>query len=172
MRAVAVQGDVDVVAGAVGEEVAEAGVADDGAGCVVGLPAGDGTAFGVGALDGVDGGVARVADGIEDELLAVGGFAADDAGPGDVVPDGGGVGLLGLAGAGQLGPDVDEDEVAVAQGARGLAGGLVVGVGGVGAGAAVGAMVGPEAGLDDLGVEELDDVELGDGRCRCGCFRR
>ena len=147
VRAVAVERDFDVVAGAVGEEVAEAGVADDGAGGVVGLPAGDGAALGVGALDGCDGGVAGVADGVEDELLAGGGFAADDGGPGDVVPDGGGVGLGGIDGVGQLGPDVDEDEVAGADGAGGFGGGLVVGVGGVGAGAAVGAVVGPEAGL-------------------------
>jgi hypothetical protein len=40
--AVAVEFGGDVVAGAVGEELAEAGVADDGAGGVVGLPAGDG----------------------------------------------------------------------------------------------------------------------------------
>ena len=95
--AVAVQGDFDVVAGAVGEEVAKAGVADDGAGGVVGLPAGDGAAFGVGALNGLDGGIAGVADGVEDELLAGGGVASEDAGPGDVVPDGGGVGLFRIA---------------------------------------------------------------------------
>jgi hypothetical protein len=56
-----------------------------------------------------DGGVAGVADGVEDELLALGGFAVDDAGPGDVVPDG--LGLLA-----SFGPDVDEDEVAGADG--------------------------------------------------------
>ena len=149
--AVAVEGDFDIVAGAVGEEVAEAGVADDGAGGVVGLPAGDGAALGVGALDGFDGGIAGVADGVEDELLAGGGVASDDAGPGDVVPDGGGIGLFGIACGGELGPDVDEDEVAGADGAGGFAGGLVMGVGGVGAGAAVGAVVGPEAGLLHLG---------------------
>ncbi len=99
--AVAVEDDGDVVAGAVGKEVAEAGVADDGAGGVVGLPACDGAgglARGgrVGALYGFDGGVAGVADGVEDELLAGGGFAAEDAGPCDVVPDGGGIGLGGV----------------------------------------------------------------------------
>ena len=62
--------------------------ADDVAGGVVGLPAGDGRACGEGVPDGCDGGVAGVADGFEDELLAVGGFAIDDAGPGDVVEDG------------------------------------------------------------------------------------
>jgi hypothetical protein len=70
-------------------------------------------------------------------VLALGGLAADDAGPGDVVPDGGGVV--------ELGPDVDEDEVAGADGREEVAGGLVVGVGGVGAGGAVGAVVGEEA---------------------------
>ena len=38
-----------------------------------------------------------------------------------------------------------------------------MGVGGVGAGAAVGTVVGPEAGLLDFGVEELDHVEFGEG---------
>ena len=90
--AAAVELGADVVAGAVGEVVAEAGVADDVAGGVVGLPAGDGLVGGEGVLDGCDGGVAGVADGVEDELLAVGGLAADDAGPGDVVVDG--VGLV------------------------------------------------------------------------------
>jgi len=98
--AVAVKGDFDVVAGAVGEEVCEAGVADDGAGGVIGLPAGDGASLSVGALDGCDGGVAGVADGVEDELLAEGGVATDDGGPGDVVPNGGWVGLGWIYGVG------------------------------------------------------------------------
>jgi hypothetical protein len=163
VSAVAVDADGDVVAGAVGEEGGEAGVADDVAGGVVGLPAGDGTAFGVGALDDGDGGVAGVADGVEDEVLAIGGGAADDAGPGDVVPDGGGV-------VGQLGPDIDEDEVTLADGAGGFGRGVVVGVGGVGAGGAVGAVVGPEAGLGDFGVEELDNAELVGGGIAAGGF--
>ncbi len=96
---------------------AEAGGADDVAGGVVGLPAGDGLVGGEGGLDGVDGGVAGVADGGEDELLAVGGLAVDDAGPGDVVLDG-------VGAVGELGPDVDEDEVAGADGA-GVFGGWV-----------------------------------------------
>ncbi len=63
--------------------------ADDGAGGVVGLPAGDGGWSAAKAcFDDGDGGIAGVADGVEDALLAVGGFAADDAGPGDVVMDG------------------------------------------------------------------------------------
>ena len=95
--AVAVELDGDVVAGAVGEEVAEAGGADDVAGGVVGLPAGDGLVGCVGGLDGGDGCVAGVADGVEDELLAVGGFAVDDGGPGDVVPDGVAAGCASLA---------------------------------------------------------------------------
>ena len=67
-------------------------------------------------------------------MLALGGFAADDAGPGDVVADGGGV-------VGELGPDVDEDEVAGADGLGACGGGFVVRVGGVGAGADVGAVL-------------------------------
>ncbi len=132
--AVAVDFGADVVAGAVGEGVAEAGFDDEAAGGVVGLPACDGLVGGEGFLHGFDGGVAGVADGGEDELLAVGGFAVDDAGPGDVVPDGGGV-------VGELAPDVDEDEVAGADGAGVGGGGLVVRVGGVGAGGDVGAVL-------------------------------
>src|SRR5258708_10120458 len=91
MCAVAVEDGADVVAGAMGEKVAEAGFADDVAGGVVGLPAGDGSICGKGLLHGFDGGVAGVADGGEDELLAGRGFAAYDTSPGDVVPDGGGL---------------------------------------------------------------------------------
>src|SRR6266481_1642088 len=134
MRAVAVDDGADVVAGAVGEKVAEAGFADEVAGGVVGLPAGDGLVCGEGVLHGFDGGVAGVADGVEDELFAFGGLAVDDSGPGDVVPDGGGL-------VGELGPDVDEDEVAFADGAGVGGSGFVVGVGGVGAGADVGAVL-------------------------------
>ncbi len=83
---------------------------DDLSGGLVGLPAGDGVLGVKGGLDDFDGGVAGVADGIKDELFALGGFAVDYAGPGDVVPDG-------VGAVGQLGPDVDEDEVAAADGA-------------------------------------------------------
>ena len=92
--------------------------------------------------------------------LAVGGLAADDAGPGDVVPDGAGEGEAGVVGVGELGPDVDEDEVAVEDGRGAELGGLIVGVGGVGTGGAVGAVIGPEAfALHGL-LEEGDDLEL------------
>ena len=71
VRAGAVNLVGDVVAGAVHEEIAEAGVADDGAGGVVGLEAVDGAVFGEGLLDGCDGGVTGVADGIKNHLLFV-----------------------------------------------------------------------------------------------------
>ena len=87
VRAGAVNLVGDVVAGAVGEEVGEAGVADDGAGGIVGLEAADGAVLGEGLLDGCDGGVAGVADGFKDQSALLRGFAADDAGPGDVVED-------------------------------------------------------------------------------------
>ena len=73
MGSVAVELGAYVVAGAVGEEFCEAGVADEVATGVVGLVAGDGVVGGEGLLDGFDGGVAGVANGGEDELLAVGG---------------------------------------------------------------------------------------------------
>ena len=57
----------DVVAGAVGEVVGESCRADDGAGGVVGFEAADGAVCGEGGCDGADGGIARVADGFEDE---------------------------------------------------------------------------------------------------------
>ena len=87
VRAGAVNFVGDVVAGAVGEVVGESGRADDGAGRIVGFEAADGAAVGEGLLDGGDGSVAGVADGFKDALLALAGFAADDAGPGDVVED-------------------------------------------------------------------------------------
>ena len=92
VRAGAVNLVGDVVAGAVGEELGKAGRADDGAGGVVGLEAADGAVLGEGLLDGVDGGVAGVADGLKDKLLLGRGLAADDGGPGDVVVDAGGSG--------------------------------------------------------------------------------
>ncbi len=108
---VAVELGGDVVAGAVREVVGETRIADDGARGVVGLPACDESVGGEGLLDDGNGRVAGVADGREDELLAVGGLAVDDTSPGDVVPD-----RLGVAG--ELCPDVDEDEVAAADGLR------------------------------------------------------
>src|SRR5215472_3662723 len=100
MRAVAVQFTGDVMTGAVREKIAEPSVADDVAGGVVGLPAGDGGVGGVGLFDGGDGGVAGLAHDGEDVALVVGGLAADDAGPGDVVPDGIGAAAAGVVGLG------------------------------------------------------------------------
>jgi hypothetical protein len=133
----AVDVGADVVAGAVGEPTGVSGVADDGAGGVVGLVAGDGRVSDVGCLDGRDGGVAGAANGGEDGLFALGGFAVHDAGPCDVVVDG--------AGLRELGPEVDEDEVSAADGAGVFGGGLVVRVGGVGTAGDVGAVFPDEA---------------------------
>ncbi len=88
VSAIAMEFGGDVVTGAVGEPFAEACGTDDVAGGVVGLPACDGGAGGEGLLDGGDGGVSGVTDGVEDQVFAFGGLAVDDAGPGDVVPDG------------------------------------------------------------------------------------
>src|SRR6185437_11657925 len=143
----------DVVAGAMREKFLEPGAAGDVAGGVVGLPAGDRPVGGVGLLDGGDGGVAGGADGGEDVALAFGGLAADDAGPGDVVPDG-------IRAVGELGEDVDQDEVAVEDGSGAELGGFVVGVGGVGAGGTVGAVVGEEALALHGMPEERHDLEL------------
>ena len=86
-------------------------------------------------------------------MLAVGGFAIDDAGPGDVVPDGLGV-------VGEFRPDVDENEISAADGLGRGAGGFVVGVGGVGAYADVGAVLGDHVGALDGLLEEFDDGVL------------
>ncbi len=117
---IAVELRADVVSGAVSEGVSEACGADEVASGIVGLPACDGLVGGEGVLYGFDGGVACVADGGEDELLTFGRLTSDDAGPGDVVPDGGGV-------VGELAPDVDENEVADLDGAGVGSGWLVVG---------------------------------------------
>ena len=69
VRAGAVNLVGDVVAGAVGEVLGEAGGANYGAGGIVGLEAADGAVLGEGLLDGGDGGVAGVADGFKDVLL-------------------------------------------------------------------------------------------------------
>ena len=118
MRAGAVNLVRDVVAGAMGEEISEAGGANDGAGGIVGLEAADGPVRGEGLLDSGDRGVARAADGVKDELLFLRGLAADDAGPGDVVEDAGR--------RVETAPDIDEEEVALADGRGALGGGLVV----------------------------------------------
>jgi hypothetical protein len=157
MRSAAMQVRGDAVAGAMGEEVGETGGTDDVSGSLIGLPASNGLVVGVGLGDGGDGGVAGVANGGEDELLALGGLAVHHAGPGDVVEDGVGLG-------GELAPDIDEDEVAGADGAGGFGRGLVVGVGGVGADGDVGAMLPGEAVGAHGGLEVLDHGDLAGAR--------
>ena len=121
MRAGAVQFLLDVVAGAVREVCAEAGVADYIARRVVGLKALDRAVLAERGFDRGDGGIARIPRRLEDLLLARRGRAADDAGPGDVVVDAGG--RVNAA------PDINEDEVALADRGGALGGGLVVRVG-------------------------------------------
>ena len=111
---VAMQVDFNIVARAVGEPLAKTGRANDVACGVIGLPAWDRATLGIGALHDLDRGIAGIAHGVEDELLAGCGFAANDASPRDVVPDRGRVRLLRIARCRQLRPDVDQDEVAVA----------------------------------------------------------
>ena len=151
--------DGDVVSCPVGEEFAEAGLADDFAGGVVGLVAveeagGVDALFGEGALDAGDGGVAGFANGGEDLLFEGGGFAADYSGPGDVVE--------GAVGDVFASPDVDEEEVAVADGQAAFGGGLVVGVGAVGSDADVGSVFPDEVFAAHGFGEPLDEVEFGD----------
>ena len=109
---------------------------------------------GEGLLDGADGSVARVADGFKDELLALAGFAADDAGPGDVVEDA--VGLVDAT------PDIDQQEVAFLDFGGVVGGGLVVRVGAVGVDADVGAVFPDEICALHAVAEPLHHVEFGD----------
>jgi hypothetical protein len=104
VRAAAVQLGADVVAGAMGKVLRVAGVADDGTGGIVCLPAGDRLPCREGLLDFGDGGIAGVANDSEDGLLLRGGLAIDNASPGDVIE-----GDVFAVGAG---PDVDQQEVA------------------------------------------------------------
>ena len=77
----------DVVAGAMGEVITEAGVLDHLASGIVCFEAVDWEIVGEGLLDDGDSGVAGVADGLEDLAFEVSWLAADDACPGDVVMD-------------------------------------------------------------------------------------
>jgi len=108
----------DVVAGAVGKVFAETSSADHVAGGIVGLESANRAAGGEGLFDRGDGGIAGVADGLKHKLLALGRRAANDAGPRDVV--------VNRVGPVELAPDIDEQEVALADG-RGVVGaGIVV----------------------------------------------
>ena len=154
MRAGAVDFVGDVVAGAVGEPLGESGGANYVAGGIVGLKAADRLAGCERLLDGADGGIAGIAHGGEDELLAFGGFAANDARPGDVVEDG--VGVIDAA------PDVDEEEVAFLDFRRVPGGRLVVRIRAVGVDADVGSVFPDEAGALHAFAEPLHHVEFGD----------
>src|SRR5579875_1341733 len=87
MRAIAMQFDGDVVARAMREEGTEATGVNDLPGGIVRLPARDGLSRGVGGFDACDGRIPRIAHKVEDLPFAPSGLAADDARPGDVVPD-------------------------------------------------------------------------------------
>ena len=133
MRARAVDFMGDVVAGAMGKVVCKAGSADDGASRIVSFESADRAVFGEGLLDGIDGCVAGVAHGLKDELLALGGLAANDSSPGDVV--------INAFGVVDLAPDVDEQEVAFFDFCGAFGGRFVVRVGAVGVDADVGSVL-------------------------------
>src|SRR5215472_7709745 len=153
MRSIAMDFGRDVVAGAVREEFVKTRAPDYVPGSIIGFPSSDGLIGGIGLFDFGDGSIPGLFDDGEDVLFVVAGLAAYDAGPGDVVPDG-------VRAVGQLGKDVDEDELAVHDGRVERVGGLVVGVSGVGAGGAVGTVVGPEALALHAVPEERDDFVL------------
>ena len=122
--AVAVNGLADVVAGAMIKIFCVAGFFDDGAGGVVDLPALQRLAGGDAGEDEIDGGVAGGFDDAENFGEFFGDFSAEIADPGDVVVDAAGFGLLG--------EDVEEEEVAFANGRGGFARRAVMWIAGVG----------------------------------------
>src|SRR5450755_3660762 len=97
--AVAVYLRADVMACAVREIFTESRVANYLPCRIVGLPASERGSMGESILHQADGGIASLAHGVKDVMLALAGLAAHDAGPGDVV----------VAGAGRLltGPDIN-----------------------------------------------------------------
>ena len=149
----------DVVAGAMGEVVGETGGANNGACGIISLEPADCAAFGEGLLDGADRRVARIADDFEDELLAFGRFAADYAGPGDVVEDA--VGIIDAA------PDIDEEEVTLLDLGGVVGGGLVVRVGAVGVDADVGTVFPDEICALHALAQPLHHIEFGDFAAAC-----
>ena len=112
MRSIAMQGGRDVMPGAMGKELRQPRSADHVAGRIIRFPAGDGLRGRVGCLDLRDRGVAGIAHRVENVLFPRSGFAAGYGGPRHVVPDR----IRLLAGrnglVGELGPAVNQDEVA------------------------------------------------------------
>src|SRR5580698_7948625 len=134
MRSIAMQLGGDVVPRAMREPLAEACIADHIARGIVRLPSSNGAVLCIGVLYRGNRGIASVAHGRKDELFPLTRLTAHHASPGNVVPDG-------LRPAGKLGPDVDQHEVAAADRTRTLPRRLIVRVGGVWSGAAVGPLV-------------------------------
>src|SRR5688572_29801300 len=121
---------------------------DELAGGLIDLPAGD-LAPGLGRfLHGAHANVARIAHDLEDLAMAIAGGLADEAAPGDVVEDG--------AGLDELGPDVEQNEVAFLDGLRGGGTRLVVRVAAVRVHAHDGRVFGHQA----LAPEGLQDPLL------------
>ncbi len=115
----------DRVPGTVDKVFAESRAFDDAARCLIDLPARDGPRGGHRVDHQPRGGLARIAHDLKDSPLALVGLA-DDAGPGDVVID--------RAGSIQLGPDIEQDEVAGLKIAGEFLIGLIMRVSGICAG--------------------------------------
>jgi len=125
LGAVAVGLLADVVAGPVDEGVAMAGALDHVAARAIDLEAAEGPSGGEGLFDQGDRCVAGLGDDLEDGGVLLGDGLADEADAGQVAVD--------AAGPVHLGPEVDQDEVALADLGVAAGHGLVVRVAAVGA---------------------------------------
>src|SRR5579863_10497258 len=106
------------------EVISEAGVANDSAGRIVGLPSCNRLVGGKRLLHGSDSRIPGLRNGGEDLALSFAGLAPDHSGPGDVVEAG--------SRAVHASPDVNEQEIAFADGLRECGRWFVMGVGAVG----------------------------------------
>ena len=131
---IAVRFLADGVAGAMAEGSAVASPFDDIAGRSIDLPAVQHFAGGEGGADALDGGITGASHDLKDRLVLLGNLSADEAGPCQIAVDG--------TRFVELGPQVDEDEIAFADGTVAVGAGSVVRIAAVRADADNGRMIG------------------------------
>src|SRR5262249_22323917 len=137
--AIAVHFLSDGVAGAMGEVLGEAGIADDAAAGVVHFEAAQAVSGRHAFFHPLYSGVPRAGDDFENTAHVVGRVVAAEMGPGDVVID--------CAGLVELGPHVEQEKIALTDRRGDRVGRLVVGIGGVRIRADDGAVIGEQASL-------------------------